>query len=109
MSFLDKAKEKATQLATQAKEKVDDIQDKRKADDLLDDIGRIIYRQRTTGTVDPTDDAKIDEIVAALTALEADGTAILESAAAPAGATMPPPAPPAPPAGAPAPFPEPGN
>ena len=108
MSFLDKAKEKATQLATQAKEKVDDIQDKRKADDLLDDIGRIIYRQRTTGTVDPTDDAKLDELVEALKALEAAGTPILEApaAAAPGASTLPPPAPPA---GAPAAFPEPGN
>jgi predicted membrane chloride channel (bestrophin family) len=106
MSFLDKAKEKATQLATQAKEKVDDIQDKRKADDLLDDIGRIIYRQRTTGTVDPTDEAKIDELVDALKALEAAGTPILEAPAAPAASTLPPPAAPG---GAPAPFPEPGN
>jgi len=107
MSFLDKAKEKATQLATQAKEKVDDIQDKRKADDLLDDIGRIIYRQRTTGTVNPDDDAKIGELVEALQALEAAGTPVLEApaAAAPAASTLPPPAPPA----APAAFPEPGN
>jgi hypothetical protein len=107
MSFLDKAKEKATQLATQAKEKVDDIQDKRKADDLLDDIGRIIYRQRTTGTVNPDDDAKIGELVEALQALEAAGTSVLEApaAAAPAASTLPPPAPPA----APAAFPEPGN
>ena len=35
-SFLDKAKEKAQQLASQAKEKVDDFKDNRKADDLLD-------------------------------------------------------------------------
>ena len=105
MSFLDKAKEKATHLATQAKEKVDDIQDKRKADDLLDDIGRIIYRQRTTATVDAGDDAKINELVEALKALEAAGTPILEApaaAAAPGASNLPPPA-------APAPFPEPGN
>ena len=47
MSFLDKAKEKAQQLATSAKEKVDDFKDTRKADDLLDDLGRVLYRQRT--------------------------------------------------------------
>eukprot|EP01041_Mallomonas_annulata_P035935 gene35935-58956_t len=38
MSFLDKAKEKATQLSQQAKEKVDDLKDARKADGLLDDL-----------------------------------------------------------------------
>jgi len=104
-SFFDKAKDKATQFANQAKEMVDDQQHKRKADDLLDDIGRIIYRQRTTGTVNPDDDAKIDELVEALKGLEAAGTPVLEAPAAPAastGSTLPPPAPPAP-------FPEPGN
>lgn len=106
MSFLDKAKEKATHLAAQAKEKVDDIQDKRKADDLLDDIGRIIYQQRTTGSVNPDDDAKIDEIVEQLKALEAAGTVVIQ----PAASTLPPPSSPAaPPAGDAAPFPEPGN
>jgi hypothetical protein len=59
-SFFDKAKDKATQLANQAKEKVDETQNKRKADDLLDDIGRIVYRQRTTGVTEPGDDAAID-------------------------------------------------
>ena len=49
-SFLDKAKDKTKQIAGSAKDKVDDVKDARKADDLLDDIGRIIYRQRTQGT-----------------------------------------------------------
>ena len=74
MSFLDKAKEKATQLTQQAKEKIDDIKDTRKADDLLDDLGRIIYRQRTERG-EAGDEAAIAELVGQLQALEAEGTA----------------------------------
>jgi hypothetical protein len=47
MGLLDKAKEKATHLAEQAKEKIDDVKEKRKVDELLDDLGLILYRQRT--------------------------------------------------------------
>lgn len=116
-SFFDKAKDKATQLANQAKEKVDETQNKRKADDLLDDIGRIVYRQRTTGVTEPGDDAAIDALVAELTALAELGTDILDTqpdAAAPAAtpaSNLPPPAPaPSPmPAPMPTPMPEPGN
>jgi hypothetical protein len=96
MSFLDKAKEKATQLSNAAKEKVDDIKDDRKVDDLLDDIGRIIYRQRTDAT-HPGDDAAIDDLVAQLKALEAKGAEVLPKAPAatqPAESTPPPPPPP---------------
>ena len=94
MSFLDKAKEKASQLTQAAKEKVDDIKDDRKADDLLDDIGRIIYRQRTEATL-PSDDDDIDALVAQLKELDAKGANILDKpAAAPTAATLPPPPPP---------------
>lgn len=100
MSFLDKAKEKATQLSNAAKEKVDDIKDDRKVDDLLDDIGRIIYRQRTDA-VHPGDDAAIDDLVAQLKALEAKGAEVLAAtapaASEPSAATPPPPPPPPPP------------
>lgn len=74
-SFLDKAKDKTKQLAGSAKDKVDDVKDARKADDLLDDIGRIIYRQRTQGTLN-NDEARINELVEQLKALEAAGTTI---------------------------------
>ncbi|MBI4882798.1 MAG: hypothetical protein HY826_01935 [Actinobacteria bacterium] len=74
-SFLDKAKDKTKQIAGQAKDKVDDVKDARKADDLLDDIGRIVYRQRTQGML-ANDDARIDAIVAELKALEEAGTSI---------------------------------
>lgn len=87
-SFLDKAKEKAQQLSSQVKEKVDDVQDRRKADDLLDDLGRIVYRQRTEG-VQADDEATIASIVAELQTLEADGTRILQDKAAPAAPAAP--------------------
>jgi hypothetical protein len=122
-SFFDKAKDKATQLANQAKDKVDESQNKRKADDLLDDIGRIIYRQRTTGTVDPGEDAQIDALVGELSALAEQGTDILGTkpeppVAAPISNLPPPaspdaapatPAPAAAPMPMPMPMPEPGN
>jgi hypothetical protein len=97
MSFLDKAKEKASQLAQQAKEKVDDVKDSRKADSLLDDLGRILYRQRTERG-EAGDEAAIAELVTQLQALEAEGTAVLgkKEEAEAAASTLPPPAPPTP-------------
>ena len=89
MGFLDKAKQKATHLAEQAKDKIDDVKERRKADDLLDDLGRILYRQRTERG-EPGDEAEIDRIVGELRALEADGAEIIP----PASADEPPPPPP---------------
>ena len=96
MGFIDKAKEKATHLAGQAKEKIDDVKEKRKADDLLDDLGRILYRQRTDRG-EPGDEAEIVRLVAELRVLEDDGTELVAAAAA-ADASPPPPPPPPPPA-----------
>jgi hypothetical protein len=96
MGFLDKAKEKATHLAGQAKEKIDDVKEKRKADDLLDDLGRIVYRQRTDRG-EPGDEAEIVRLVAELRVLEADGTDLVEAAAAVDSTDTPPPPPPPPP------------
>ena len=96
MGFLDKAKEKATHLAGQAKEKIDDVKEKRKADDLLDDLGRILYRQRTDRG-EPGDEAEIVRLVAELRVLEDDGTELVAAATA-ADASPPPPPPPPPPA-----------
>lgn len=99
-SFLDKAKEKAQQLASQAKEKADDIKQSRKADDLLDDLGRILYRQRT-GRPEDGDEAEIATLVAQLKELEDAGTQVLAPKAEPVsdlpppGSTLPPPPPPA--------------
>jgi hypothetical protein len=72
MGFLDKAKEKAQTLAGQAKDKFEDVQAKRKADDLLDDLGRILYLQRTARP--PADaESEVTRLVAELKVLEAEG------------------------------------
>jgi hypothetical protein len=105
MGFLDKAKEKASHLAGEAKGKIDDVKDKRKADDLLDDLGRIVYRQRTERGEDG-DEAEIARLVGELKTLEAEGTAVVATAtataSAPADDTQPPPPPPPPPPAEPA-------
>ncbi|MFZ1489166.1 MAG: hypothetical protein WAS51_04440 [Ilumatobacteraceae bacterium] len=75
MGFLDKAKDTISKATETAKDKIDDVKDKRKVDDLLDDLGRIVYRQRTDRGR-PTDDADISRLVAELQALEAEGTDI---------------------------------
>ncbi len=76
MELLDKAKETAIHLTELAKEKVEELKDKRKAGGLLDDLGRAVFRQRT-GRGEAGDDAAISSIVAELEALEAGGTAVL--------------------------------
>ncbi len=97
MSFLDKAKEKATQLSQQAKEKIDDLKDTRKADDLLDDLGRILYRQRTERG-EATDETAITDLVTQLRALETEGTPVLGAKQEPAQESdLPPPTAPLPP------------
>jgi uncharacterized coiled-coil DUF342 family protein len=93
MGILDKAKEKASRLAEQAKEKIDDVKEKRKVDDLLDELGRIVFRQRTERG-EPGDEAEIVRLIAELRTLEAEGTDVLASAPAPVEAqpsTQPPP------------------
>ena len=90
MGFLDKAKEKATHLAEQAKDKIDDVKEKRKVDDLLDDLGRILYRQRTERS-EPADEAEIARLVAELRTLENEGTEVIPPAATAAAATQFPP------------------
>ncbi len=93
MGFLDKAKEKATHLAGQAKDKIEDVKDKRKSDELLDDLGRIVYRQRTERG-EPGDEAEIVRLVGELRTLEADGTEVVAAAstAVEAQQSSPPPA-----------------
>ena len=76
MGILDKAKEKASHFAEQAKDKIDDVKDKRKVDELLDDLGRIVYRQHTERG-DAGDEAEIARLVAELKALEADGSEVI--------------------------------
>lgn len=76
MSFLDKAKSKATQLAQQAKEKIDDVKENRKVDELLDELGRISYRQHT-GRGQEGDTAEIGVLVKKLQEMEAEGADVL--------------------------------
>jgi hypothetical protein len=102
MGFLDKAKERASKLVETTKEKVDDMKDKRKADDLLEELGRLCYRGRT-GRAEADDEVAMAKLVADLQALEAEGTeGILankaESPLADVSTDTPPPPPPPPPA-----------
>jgi len=71
MGFLDKAKEQVHKVVESTKDKVDDIKDKRKANELFDDLGRIVYRQHTNRAAEG-DEAEIARIVAELQALEAE-------------------------------------
>ena len=85
MGFIDKVKEQATQLkdsdkvrdvAGKVKGKVEDLQTKRRANDLLDDLGRFLYAEKTGRPV-PGADTEIARIVVELRTLEAEGVAIL--------------------------------
>lgn len=83
MSILDKAKEttalinqKAKEKSHQAKELLDEVKASRKADHLCEDLGRIVYRQRTERGLD-TDDAEITRLVTEITALEEAGAHVL--------------------------------
>ncbi len=99
MGFLDKAKEKASHLAGEAKGKIEDVKDKRKANDLLDDLGRIVYRQRTERGEDG-DEAEIVRLVGELKTLEDEGTEVAAPTSAPEDDKQPTPPPPPPPADA---------
>ena len=85
MGFLNKVKEQATHLkdnekvrevTEKVKDKVEDVQTRRKANDLLADLGRLLYAQKT-GRTNASADAEIDRIVAELRRLEDDGLTIL--------------------------------
>lgn len=76
MGFFDKVKEQAKELKEKVGEKVEDVQTKRRASDLLDDLGRFLYAERTDRPISGGD-AEIDRIVGELKKLEDDGTKIL--------------------------------
>ena len=67
------------------KDKIDDVKEKRKVDELLDDLGRLVYRQRTDRG-EPGDEAVIVGLVAELRTLEAEGVEIVAPVSAPAEA-----------------------
>jgi hypothetical protein len=80
MSFLDKAKQQAQDLKGKVEGKVEDVQAKRRANDLLETLGRLVYAQRTERPAADTE-GEIGRIVEALRALEAEGVSVLPEAA----------------------------
>lgn len=91
MGFFDKIKAQATHLkdnekvkevAGKVKDKAEDFQAKRKANDLLDDLGRFLYAEKTGRPIEGAA-AEIDRLVTEIKALEAEGVEILPSTPAP--------------------------
>jgi len=85
MGLLDRAKEQAIHLkdrekvrevAEKVKGKVEDIQTKRRADALLEDLGRLVYAQHT-GRANDSADTEISRLVAEVRVLEDDGVPVL--------------------------------
>ncbi len=76
MGVFDKVKGQAKELKEKVEGKVEDVQGKRKADDLLDDLGRFLYAQRT-GRPIAESEPEITRIVGELQKLEEAGVAVL--------------------------------
>jgi hypothetical protein len=72
----EKAKLQALDLKGKAEHKVEDVQAKRKADDLLEGLGRLQYAERT-GRPTEGADAEIERLVGELRQLEDSGVQIL--------------------------------
>jgi hypothetical protein len=88
MGLFDKVKGQAEKAMAQAQDlkgkvgdKVDEVQMKRKADDLLDDLGRLLYAERI-GRAMAGAEAEITRIVDELKGLEGQGVTILPAEAA---------------------------
>jgi hypothetical protein len=99
MSLLDKAKElgqkgaeKAKELGQAGQDKFDTMKAEKKVKDLKEELGGIVYAQRS-GNPPENADAEVDRIVAEITTLEAS---IAEASAADDGAESAPDAPAAP-------------
>lgn len=93
MGFMDKVKAQAAQVAEKAQEglktgqaKMEEMQDRKKGDALLHDLGALVYAQRM-GRASEGADADIDRIVAELKAQEDEQPPA--SVSAPAGAATP--------------------
>ena len=76
MGVFDKVKGQAKELKVKVEGKVEDVQGKRKADDLLDDLGRFVYADRTGRPVAGAE-TEITRIVDELKKLEETGVAVL--------------------------------
>ena len=93
MGLLDKAKDLASKAAEEAqkaagaaKDKVDDVQARRKADDLAKQLGYLIVAERTDGT--PAGE-ETDRLVAEITVIEASLAADAPAGASPAEGDAP--------------------
>jgi hypothetical protein len=84
----EKAKIQAQDLKGKVGERVEEVQSKRKADDLLCDLGRYVYAERT-GRPMAEADAEMARIVAQLKGLEDEGVTVVTTTPP----TEPPPAP----------------
>jgi hypothetical protein len=86
MGFMDKVRSQATQLAEKAqeglqtgKEKLDVLQERKRAQGLLQELGALVYRQHTSRAADGTA-ADIERLVGDLQKIEADGVDVLRDA-----------------------------
>ncbi len=96
MGLFDKVKEGAEKAKVQAQDlkgkavgKVDEVQSKRKADDLLAGLGRFSYAERT-GRPLAGADTEVPRIVGELQALEGEGVSVLPGAPSAGPAPAPP-------------------
>jgi len=87
MGFMDKVKataekaaEKAQQGVNQGKEKLSDVQDKRKLDAALRDLGAAVYLDRA-GKGTPALTADIERLLAEVREMEAAGAVVASAAA----------------------------
>jgi len=72
----EKARQQAVELKDRVGDKVEDVQAKRKADDLLEELGRLVYAQRTDRANDGAG-PEIERIVGEVRQLEDAGVPIL--------------------------------
>jgi len=86
MGFLDKAKQQAQDLKGKVEGKVEDVQAKRKAGELLDSLGRLVYAKHTDRPAADTE-GEMGRIIEALRALEAEGISVLPEPASTGPAT----------------------
>jgi hypothetical protein len=114
MGFMDKVKataekaaEKAQQGVQQGQQKLSEVQERKRVDGLLRDLGALVYLDRA-GRGSPATSAEIERVTAELREAEAAGTMVEAPSAAPpaapateappVSADAPPPPPPPPPA-----------
>jgi hypothetical protein len=86
MGFMDKVRSQATQLAEKAQEglqtgkgKLDELQERKRAQGLLQELGVLVYRQHTNRSVEGSA-ADVERLVGDLQKIEADGVDVLRDA-----------------------------